>query len=472
MQHRTNAGEACAYVGVIPLIFAGAGLTAPRGDRSLTLWRLIIPVSLALATMADWWPDGYFAIVQLPGLGWFRAPARYTLLTSLGLALMAGRGLNHSLSVRRFGLGLLLAITFGIAAWGWSIHCARAPNFQVAFQADTLSTRFGAAGLVWVLALITITGWRQRRLSGWVPLSVAVVELAGLFFAGPIRWGWTDISAAGPLLRRLATEPGVGLVSGRLANLPVDVGQATAYPTLGISAPPPNYLLEPAMIYPPGKTRWSDLCWQRRFGVTHGVWGTNDDVQGTEILAEVADPIVDRLLATMPALRTHGPWKLVRNSEVFPSAWVARHIREAPDWPTLYSKLTRQPGIPDEAWFLGEDHPFPIHEPIARLARVLSWDGQTAVVEHDGSCILVLRRTYYPGWFYRVNGGPVQAMRKVDGGLQAVQLVGSATSRVSMYYWPTGLAGAAWTTTTAVAAALLVLVIAGLQAFRRSPQSS
>ena len=90
--HKTTAGEACAYVGVVPLILAFVGWVATRRDRTLTAWRLVAPLTLALATMPGWWPDGFHMLLQVPGLGWFRAPARYTLLTSLGLALLAGRG--------------------------------------------------------------------------------------------------------------------------------------------------------------------------------------------------------------------------------------------------------------------------------------------------------------------------------------------------------------------------------------------
>ncbi len=73
--HGTTPGEACAYVGVVPLILAFVGALAAPRDRALTPWRLIVPMSLALATMPGWWPDGFFVLLQLPGLGWFRAGA-------------------------------------------------------------------------------------------------------------------------------------------------------------------------------------------------------------------------------------------------------------------------------------------------------------------------------------------------------------------------------------------------------------
>ena len=131
------------------LILAFVGIIASRRSGGIAPWRLIVPLSLALAMMPVWWPDGFFLLLQLPGIGWFRAPARYTLLTSLGVALLAGRGLDHSLTPRRFWGGLLLAILVGTAAWGWSIHWSREASFRACVDDKTLSLQFAAAGLAW-----------------------------------------------------------------------------------------------------------------------------------------------------------------------------------------------------------------------------------------------------------------------------------------------------------------------------------
>jgi hypothetical protein len=440
---------------------------AARRDRALTPWRLIVPISLALATMPGWWPDGFFVLLRLPGLGWFRAPARYTLLTSLGLALLAGRGLDHSVVSRRFWIGLALALLGGAAAWGWSIHWAGRADFQAGLGVETFPWRFASAGLAWGLGLAAIIAWRQNRVGPWAPLLIAAIELGGLFFVGPIWWCWeTRLPKASPVLSRLAALPDAGLIAGRLLNLPVNAGRTTAYPNLGITPPPPNYLLESATS-PPGRNTEYEHRWQRRFGVTHGVWGAGDDVLGTEVLAEIADPALDKVMSSIPHLRTGGvgPWKLVRNPDVFPSAWVARHVREAASWGRLYSKLSIT-DFPDDAWFLSEDQPPSLPEPAASAAGVQSWDGQTAVVDHEGSCILILRRTYYPGWTCRVDDGPDQPVLKVNGGLQGVRLVGSGTSRVTTRYTPTGLTQAARVSLAALALAALVLGAAGWKALR------
>jgi hypothetical protein len=141
---------------------------------------------LALATMPGWWPDAFFMLLQLPGIGWFRAPARYTLLTSLGLALLAGRGLNHTVLPRRFWAGLAMATVVGAGAWAWSIHWARRADYQLGLGADTISIRFIAAGIVWLTGLAAIVAWRKKWVGAWAPLLLTTVELGGLLFIGPI----------------------------------------------------------------------------------------------------------------------------------------------------------------------------------------------------------------------------------------------------------------------------------------------
>src|SRR5215467_11842465 len=81
--------------------------------------------------------------------------------------------------------------------------------------------------------------------------------------------------------------------------------------------PPPNYLLEPAM-HPPGENPETERRWQRRFGVTHGIWGADDDVRGVEVLGVIPDPALDRVMGIVPRLRGRGPWKLVRDRGAFP----------------------------------------------------------------------------------------------------------------------------------------------------------
>jgi hypothetical protein len=450
--------EACAYVGVVPLILAFVGAGGVKRHDSVAAWRIIIPLSLALATMAGWWPDGFAFLLQLPGIGWFRAPARYTLLTSLGLALLAGRGMDQANDARRFWIGSALAMATGVAAWYWTVRLAQDSDFRSSIGVDSLPTRFAAAGLAWGLGLLAIIGWRWKKIGAWAPFSITIIELGVLYFVGPVPWARVSrLPESSPVLTILAELSDVGLVGGRLMNLPLYAGKATAFPSLGIIPPPPNYLLESTMK-PIGAGDDNARRWQRRFGVTHGVWAYQDIVFDAERLAVIDDPVVDQVVATVqpPGRGTPGPWRLVRYRDVFPAARVVSRVREARHWGVLYTALSENDQL-DTAWFVAEDEHPSLPQPIANVARVLSWDGKTAIVEHDGACILIMRRTYYPGWVYQVEGAAEKPVFKVDGGLQGAVLAGKGTSRVTVRYRPNGLARAAIVSLGALALVAFVL---------------
>ena len=491
--YATTSGEACAYVGITALILGCVGWFAIRRESPLAPWRWVAPLAFALATMPRWWPEGFHFLLMLPGVGWFRAPARYTLLTSLGLTLLAGRGLDRSISPARFWGGLGVAIVIGAGSWIWSIALSRDPLFQSGLGSSTLPLRFGSAAVFWCLSLIAIIAWRKRSVGSWAPLTVLAVELCGLFYLGPIPWAWSvGLPQASRMLERLAREPGVGLVAGQMQNLPVLTGQAAAYPALGITPPPPNYLLESASK-PPGNLTTGNLRWQRRFGVTHGVWAEGDDIRGTEVLAELDDPVLEQLLQQSKQDSQGARWRLVRYPKPPPFAWVALRAFEVGSWESLFATLNLE-DQPGEAWFIHAEGPPEIRSrhssedfltknltpkaidieigPPAETAQLKAWNDRTFVVEHDGTCYLVVRRTYYPGWFYQINDGPERPVLKVNGGLHCVPLIGTGTSRVTFRYRPPGLRLGVAVSLGSTAAALVVLIVGLLKPLNRGPIES
>ena len=119
----------------------------------------------------------------------------------------------------------------------------------------------------------------------------------------------------------------------------------------------------------------------------------------------------------------------------------------------LLGRLTREDDL-EIAWFLPEDH-VP-GRPEARSARLVSWDGATATVEHDGPCDLVIARSFDPGWTARINGRAVRRVLRVDGGYQGVRLSGSGTERVELRYSPPGWRWWLWISSLSAAAAITV----------------
>ena len=363
-----------------------------------------------------------------------------------GIGAVGRPGARSVVAPRLFWNGLALAVGFGLAALVWSVYWSRDPVFQASLGIHTLSRRFAATAVAWVLGLGAIVAWRLGRIGAWGPLAVATAEaLLRAVFSGSDPLGPVS-SAAGAEPDSPATACGAqGGAGGRQAH--EHSGERGALPGLprgGIAAPPPNNLLVPALL-PPRKVVPNDWRWQRRFGVTHGVWAEDDDVSGTEIMVESPDPAFERLMWNSPTLRAAGDGSLSVILTPSPPLGcqfgLTRYRTRVTFTPLSYSKIgPMMPGLWRRrvCWKQGFHRNLLERVPLAsprypdpgdimiglpaRTARVRSWDGRTAIVEHDGACYLTLRRAYYPGWSCRVNGGPEQPVFRINGGLQGVLL--------------------------------------------------
>jgi hypothetical protein len=430
----------------------------------------LIVISFLLATLPTWWQDAYWLVTLLPGFGHFRAAGRYTVVTSLGLALLAGCGLDQSISPRRFWVGFGLAVAAGVAAAAWVIawwflRC----DYRAAVEEPTLAIRCGSTALAWSVGLAAVFAWRSHRFPGWGLVLLSGLELAGLYYQvnsqGPTRWGrHIALPSGSPIVTQLAQEPGVGLVAGPLGDLVTYAGHSPAYPYLGIAPPPPNYLLEGSRVpAQAGRPNWAKLM--RRFGVTHGVWRRDDKIRDADVVFASNDPALDRLMEDSKTVAGPAGWKVVRYSGVAPPIWTSTRMGVEPEWPALLQRLIASDDI-ETAWYLSQYRPPAARGPRATWARVARWDGRTAVVEHDGTCELIIRRTAYPGWICRIDGGPEQPVGRADGGLQAIQVPGSGTSRVVLRYRPTAWPLACALSLLALTGAVVVLGIALARAVR------
>jgi hypothetical protein len=465
---RQSSGyEAALYVGTIPLLLGFIGFFGRCTSRSTALWRVLLPLSLVLATMPAWWPEGYLRLRSVPVIGYFRVPARYTLLSSFGMALLAGEGFDRSLSTLRFRFGLLAGIFFGGLALAGGYAWSTRPDVHLRFSVFGIAGGALPAGLCWIVlpglswlvALIIVAFWRAGGERSWAPLVAAVVELGILFYTA--QWGWSiELPGQSPVLSELARRAPSLLVGGELENLPVRAGLATAFPYLGYQHSYPNKILflsqewllrveSVASPDSPGEAKMKR--WFRRCGMTHLVssrrWISR---LGTE-LARLRDPALDAIAYRLPAEPAAREWSIVELDSPFPEARVARRARVTNDPRVLFDRLSYSDEL-DAAWFLAADDIPP--RPDARAARLVSWNGTTATVEHHGSCDLVIARCYDPGWLARIDDGSLQQVLPVDDGLQAVRLGGSGTHRVRLAYRPPRLA--LWATISTAALSLIV----------------
>lgn len=439
----TSRCEAIFYVGTIPLILAIVGLSGRRARGELRPWSILMLLGFGTAILPLAWPEGFEWFAGLPGVRFFRGSARYTLISAYALALFAGRGFDLIESATDAGRGLVWAVIFGCAgfasAFGWRYYGAGrevSGGFRPEFA-------LGLAGLSWAVGLSAIVLWKRKKTPAIVPVSLAVLELTLLYYRGPIRWeraaDWTTKS---PVFLRLSREPRARLIAGALDDLPVVAGFRPAYPYFGVKLPlEPYKFLESARVErisdDPRMLKLRDR-WLSRYGVTHGIWEGAPKLgrEGGDwaTIYDGPDPILDRLAPLRPGAPRTRRWRLTRSVNAFPEARIATTVSVAA---SLSKLLTTDLGGPEKAWITREDFDASLLRLGARTARLERWDGEIAIIRHDGPCLLVMNRMFYPGWQAVVDNASPVVVSRVDGGLQAVRIGGKGLSRVRLEYRPT-----------------------------------
>ena len=109
----TNPVEAHLYVGLIPLLLMMSLLSAPvRRYVRGTNWK----IWGVLAVAGILYAFGWFVPISrhLPGFGFFIGPGRYTIITTLGFAIIAGLGLDGLLRRRGSATKIVLTTLIGL----------------------------------------------------------------------------------------------------------------------------------------------------------------------------------------------------------------------------------------------------------------------------------------------------------------------------------------------------------------------
>jgi hypothetical protein len=289
----TSPEECLIYVGVLPLFLAILAVAREiRRDSGVRCLAVLAVVGLILS-LGPYVP-GFRLLIELPGFSFFRAPARWTLPTSLALAILAGKGLDawptwvrpgRRLGVLAVGAALWTVIVLGLIELAlWASSPSGSPvvghvftkalairpwtddqTFKsVAAQARTPVLENGAKPRA-------ARSFEQRRfevyrteLGGTVLLLVGVVVASGLSGVAPVRrfipivlvaltgadlWlmGRHRLVDVGPLrplteqspvLARLAEEPRGTRTADPVRNLSMAAGLAPvqAYRTLDLPA--------------------------------------------------------------------------------------------------------------------------------------------------------------------------------------------------------------------------------------------
>ena len=489
----TTGLESSLYFGTVPLILVVLGMAARPADRMVAAWRWIGLGSLVLAVLPVVAPDLFFLIARLPGFGTFRCPARYTLITSLAAALLAGQAFDRAVSAEAFRRGLVVASLLMAGAVAWALTWFTNPSVPERLPEGFFTLELATSIVTFLAAIASLVAWKRGRLGPWAPFAITLMELGAIFHNAGTHWSWADSTIAdSPVFRSLAKEPKVGLVAGPLFDLPVLGGFTPAFAYTGIPAPEPNIWLLTANDPESFQNKRLRRLY-RRYGVTHGIWADESRPADAEVLYEGPDAWLDR---TANYNNSRSTWKLVRYADPFPSARVALRERlvdivaplgqtavkrdtvlresdaRAEESIDLKASITTgsldfsnailkaiTDADPDLGTVTYASKDCPTTRLTASFARVSRWDGHEAEVEHDGTCDLVINRTFYPGWAASVDGRPFASVRKADGGIQAVRLEGKGISRISFRYEPTWLIKGLWISGLATSAAFATLLL-------------
>ncbi len=144
----TSPEECLAYIGLVPLFLAVMTIVREfRRDPAVRLLTILAVATLFLS-LGPYVP-GFRMLIGVPGFSFFRAPARWSLATSLALAILAGKGFDRWREWARPGRSMrrltIVAAIWILAAIGlfelaiWSTSKPGSPRvagwFDAAFRA-------------------------------------------------------------------------------------------------------------------------------------------------------------------------------------------------------------------------------------------------------------------------------------------------------------------------------------------------
>lgn len=463
---QTSGYEAAFYAGTIPLLLAPLGLIGESRRRAI--WLVLGILGVVLATMPRWWPEGYILVLRLPGIGLFRAPARFTMLATIALAILGGAGLDRLSDRSSWRIGLGLGVLLGATMLGYAAWWATRPDARGLFRVDPLWSHVLPAAGVWVAAVLLCAVVRVG-LPPCVLIAMTAAQLGWLFYTGPIDWGRASrLPTASVVLSRLESTPEVGLVAGALENLPVRAGLATATPYLGFPLWGVNRMLQAVAANPDSLADPAARAWLQRRGVTHAVQFVPADTQfpdlpdGVNLVWEGADPALDRVVNRPEGGSGPLRWRVVSvEGPPNPPAWVATRVQSATDERALWRDLILGTAPPGTAWMSPPDIPEALRGlPPSRTATLERWEGRSGVVSHDGPCLLLANIAADRGWRALVDGQP-SPTTSADGGLLAVPLPGKGRREVRLIYAPPDWPAAKALSISALFALAVALAFAG-----------
>lgn len=483
-----NFHEGLLYVGVAPLVLV---LLALLWDGRRSLRPLLALGALgALLGAGKFTPVFYLAYYLVPGFKLFRAPCRYTFLTTLCAALVAAIVLSdiqrgerppdersRTIARRlRWAVGLLAALLLGGALAGRAFPSALEAGVRLLDPgpkpgvASTVSWAMLRAGSLLAVTGAVLLAWLRQRWDGR-RTALALLLLTALDLA--LQWGpyrqTRPLPEAFPDARLVSALTGAaparvlvyahGAGGGLWIEPLLNWGEAAGYEDLRGYNP-----AAPAGISRLFRRGDRDRAPRDRQPDLAAVWDPEEwllDLTGVGRVAAPAGCLPERLRG-LPLVARAGGWEVRERASAFPRAWLVSAAEVLPDEASLarlgqlelrrVATVDRPVGLPErDAGDAGT----------ARLLH-LSADEVAVEVEARRPALLVLADAHAPGWEADVDGTKAP-VAKADFMFRGVR-VEAGRHRVSFRYRAIGLEAGRWIT---LATAALLAALFGVLAWRR-----
>lgn len=491
--HRTIGGECLTYVGLLPLGLAIWSIRFGQTDRNVRIWSILLCASIALSLGPSL--PGFSLLVKLPGFGWFSAPSRWSIVSGLFLALLAGRGLER-IDPTAFcrwsryyiviaGVLLLLCVTGLVVYARATASFDQRPDQSLASKLldhgytrhELLTRRVTPSGelpdmlfqelrqplLHWGLLLIAgctslLSAGRHRFtivVIGWTIVDLgAFREILGRVDYQPRHWVVTHSPALAEIKKRSSHR-----VAGTIGNLPLLVGASsfaqTAVPDMQHYWEIGRHVWPESLPTVPHLTRWND------FAMKLGYLQSPDPIRDDEVTFLRLSDI--RLLVLGSAIRHGTPASSLRHVKDETDRWLTAQrfgpssLKLRPHaWRWAFWEL-RPEVTSARAWLFpigsppapGTDPRLVVRPPPARRrmldrAKPLEiLNDQGELVEVSGTsetrAVLVLSDLHYPGWnaFLTQSGTPRRVeIQRAFGDWRAVVIPQAGPFRITFKFQP------------------------------------
>lgn len=428
------SGEVWLYAGVIPLLLAGAALALrPR-------WPVLIGVALAtlalLLALGPATPLHGWLYRFVPGFGQVRAPGRWSLVYSLGLALAAAGGVDALVALVRAQIADQTTLLRRAPRW-LALAAGAVLLLLLLLSGELLGPKDPSAplanfldGLGWLVLLlllaVAVTGLlRSRRLT----TPVAGALLAGLvvldLFSAHMGVNPTtaDLTAGFQHPEIVAALRAAGPARLDADTVPPEIWQPSTAAVYGLrdaaGAYNPLGLADYAAVY--------DLARRDRAAPLYNVLGVSHLVARLDRQPRVG--------AVAPVLTTPGRLILLERREALPRVAVIGRARWV-ESPAAALAALRAPGFDParEVILVGESPPPTTGQSaVARLAMIVRDEPDRLEVRAttDAPGWLVIADADYPGWRAEIDGQPAPVLRAnyafravtLPAGAHTVQLI-------------------------------------------------